>query len=189
MKLKVLILLIFALTIFSGCEYDKNLAHKDVYNEKMISINQYFNETIQNYNHTIINITSVCLSGDCSEYKDNTQYPVSQIKQCYFCNSEILGKDMLHLYSSKYSSGSSDVSFGCLKKFTGDDIEGLRIIEKTNDKIVFRGFLTHEFLQKSIICDRNSDPECDDQVYGKCSGLDYSIEFKKEVEFTVERNN
>lgn len=188
-RLIFICLIIFSLNILSACDYIEDYYSQEIFNEKKNSINQYFNSTIETYNHTILGITNICLEGDCSGYEDNTNYPVSEIKQCYFCDIEILGEEMLYLYSTKYSSGSSDISFGCLNKFSGNEIDGLRIIEKTNDLIVARGLSIHEFSQKSLLCDIDKDPNCDNQIYGRCPGPDYIMEFKKEIEFIIKRNN
>lgn len=184
MKIFPIILTLF-LIFLAGCS--SNFNQNNINQEKKISINNYFNSTIENYNYTITNITKKCLSGDCSYYTDYTKYPFSKIESCYFCDLNILTNNKIDLLSTKSGSGSINRDFGCRQEVSGDEINGLDIIYQDDSLIIAKGISTHEFSQNSSICDKVNDPECDDMTYGTCSGPDYKMEFVKEIEFIIEK--
>ncbi len=192
--LKILILIILSF-LFFGCiqngEFlNNNFLDSDyaLTNSQKISINTYFNSTILDYNEVNISEFTECISGICEKSDFLEEY---FIRDCYFCDINILNieNNKLELESDRFSSGSSDFFAGCKKDYSGKEINGLDIIEINPQKIVVRGEISTYFSQKSFICDRNIDVECDDIIYGSCSGPDFEQKYIRTVELIFENKN
>jgi hypothetical protein len=195
----ILLFCVFLLMIVvTGCDSDfsgfknnieskfKEGIHNYPLQEESISINEYFGLNISNYEEVFIDGQTECLEGNCPVYSfENKTY----IKKCYFCDVPILKTDTLDLISEHMQSGSSDTSFGCNKKYSGEEKKGFEIIEKSNNSLKVRGKIITYFTQTSLVCDKMKDPECDDSVYGKCDGEDYKQKFIREVYLIFNEND
>jgi hypothetical protein len=55
-------------------------------------------------------------------------------------------------------------------------------ISKNENKVVVRGKEEFVYIQKSLKCNKEKDPECDDMIYGNCAEADYSAKTVSDVE-------
>jgi hypothetical protein len=179
------IILLLSLVFLYSCDMFEYNNHNNF--DERISINDYFGIEIEDYSEKILSIDIDCLSGECLELKQDLKLKnESKIKNCYFCSSSIIQKDLLALELDKMSSGSADFSFGCATKNYGPEINGLDIIHKSDDKIIAVGDVKYYKTRTSSSCDKTKDPECNSQVYGKCSE-DYDAVIIYTVEMTFEK--
>lgn len=189
-KVILLFILLLTTTLMIGCDniYFQNQFEGRYDNDIKISINEHFKTNISNYKIVYKEQTVECLSGDCPQEFDSV-VNLTKEENCYFCNSPLITSDkkFLMLRSDKVTSGSMDAFAGCVKKYSGRDIDGLQIISINDYEIKARGILATEFKQNSTICNKDNDPECDDATYGKCSGPNYHARFVNEVEFIIKK--
>jgi hypothetical protein len=181
----IIIFLLCLLFIFVGCDI-VNYENHNLGNQG-ITINEYFNTTITNYSQKTISIEIDCLSGECMELKQDEKVTnKTHIKNCYFCDSSKIVNNVLELITSKTSSGGADFSFGCSTKNYGPEINGLEITYKDDTRIIVVGDIKYYKTKTSSSCDKQIDPECNSQVYGKCSE-DYDAVIIYTTQMTFEK--
>lgn len=198
MKNKILIIgLLFIILFLSGCvelsEIEEKATSKlSEIKEKTeiglsenhgvdqgITINEFFGKNITKYSEKIISGKIECTSGECPEVNFVLD---TKEKDCYFCDVyKIRGDDFSFHYGG---GGGFDSFFGCTKKWDGPfvGIGGFKVLEKTENILRIQGNTEMRISQKSKICDRTRDPECDDTTYGTCSEEDYSYKSIRTIE-------
>jgi hypothetical protein len=178
----IVFLLFFGCTSIEQSSEESQLKNKS----ENISLNYFFGNEIIEYKEINLSQKTVCIDGNCPlvEFEEKTF-----TRDCYFCDLNILDvKNLrLELESSRYSSGSSDFFAGCQKKYSGKEMSGFGIISIDENKIIAFGKITTYFSQESFVCNKEKDPECDDMVYGKCSGPDYGQKFIRDVQLVFEK--
>ena len=164
---KAVPLLVFA-ALLAGC-VESPPAHSTP--RQGITINEFFNETVESFTETALSESVECVSGDCPAIEFE---PATTEKKCYFCGSSRIQGNELQLYASRGQTVSLDASFGCIRRYEGPVMNGFQVVEKTPSLLRVRGDSAFYYSQESTPCDREQDPECDDATYGSCEGGDYS---------------
>ncbi len=161
-----------------GCSEIQMNNHYDY--EERTSINDHFGENITSYQIEFVKGESECLGGTCKA--DNFDEKTTE-KDCYFCKSALIteNKKRLELTSDRWQSGGMDASFGCVKKFSGEEKNGFDIISISDYEIKAKGKISTYYSQNGTKCDKVKDPDCSQSTYGNCAGGDYSQKFTREV--------
>lgn len=143
------------------------------------TISEYFSKEISKYEEHTLNFEMNCTSGTCPEIKLEV---LTVEKGCHFCNTTPVENLQLRLFSD--GEGGQESDHGCVKGWQGPTLNGFKVIEALEDRIRAVGDVQRNYAQRGRVCDKSSDPECDDKTYGDCEGGDYAYTTLRTVEMT-----
>lgn len=145
-----LLLIIFLILFISGCTQLNDFNHME--EEKIITVNEYFNESIPTFTQRLISSEFECLNGSCPDSLiDNNSY----IQNCFFCDDENNGikGERFNVFLGS-TGGSQDSYSGCVETWIHNEVfNNFSIIEKTENNLKIRIIKTGTITQDGINCE------------------------------------